>query len=60
MRNAALEKMKWNTEYREDFGDLEDGEYIGYKVRFSKEVIIHESYSGIYTYKIVEVTKPKK
>jgi hypothetical protein len=60
MRNAALEKMKWNTEYREDFGDMEDGEYIGYKVRFSKEEIIHESYSGIYTYKIVEVPKPKK
>ena len=60
MRNAALEKMKWNTEYREDFGDLEDGEYIGYTVRFSKEKIVHESYSGIYTYKIVEVPKPKK
>jgi hypothetical protein len=57
MRNAALEKMKWNTEYREDFGDMEDGEYIGYTVRFSREVIIHESYSGIYIYKIVEVTK---
>lgn len=55
MRNAALEKMKWNTEFDEDFGDLNDGDYIGYKVKFSKDKIIHESYSGIYTYEIGRV-----
>lgn len=55
MRNAALEKMKWNTEFDEDFDDMEDGNYIGYNVRFSKDKIIHESYSGIYTYEIGRV-----
>lgn len=56
MRNAALEKMKWNTEY----GDIPqnhdlDEDYIGYSVKFFKDKIIHESYSGIYTYNIVKV-----
>lgn len=55
MRNAALEKMKWNTEFDEDFDDVDDGDYIGYKVKFSKDKIIHESYSGIYTYEIGRV-----
>lgn len=55
MRNAALKKMKWNTEFDEDFDDMEDGDYIGYKVKFSKDKIIHESYSGIYTYEIGRV-----
>ena len=55
MRNAALEKMKWNTEFDEDFDDVDDGDYIGYKVKFSKDKIIHESYSGIYTYEIKPV-----
>ena len=54
MRNAALEKMKWNTEYRNDFFDAET---ITYGVAFSKEKIIHESYSGVYTYEIIEVEK---
>ena len=52
MRIAALEKMKWNTEYEEDFD--EQGEPIEYKVIFSRDKIIHESYSGIYTYEIYE------
>lgn len=53
MRNAALEKMKWNTEYDEDF---EDDYPIGYTVNFmfSKGKITHESYSGLYTYEIIE------
>lgn len=51
MRNAALEKMKWNTEYDEDFND---GDCIGYEVYFEKDKIIHESYSGKYVYEIVE------
>lgn len=56
MRNAALEKMKWNTEFVDfDDLDLDNGDYIGYKVKFSKDKIIHESYSGIYTYEIKKV-----
>ena len=51
MRNAALEKMKWNTEYDEDFSNKDDS--IGYKVRFAQDMIIHTSYSGTYVYKIV-------
>lgn len=54
MRNHALGKMKWNTEYY-DFDDLQEGEYIGYEVTFSKDMITHKSYSGLYIYKIVEV-----
>lgn len=55
MRNAALEKMKWNTEFDEDFDDMDDEDYIEYRVKFSKDKIIHESYSGIYTYEIGRV-----
>lgn len=56
MRNAALEKMKWNTEYDEDFDtDGFDGTVpIEYEVMFYKRKIVHESYSGIYTYEILE------
>lgn len=59
MRNAVLEKMKWNTEYDEDFGDVPDDEYIGYDVRFKRRKITYKSYSGLYTYKIVEVEETK-
>jgi hypothetical protein len=52
MRNSALEKMKWNTEFRQDFDNEEDS--IGYEVSFSQNEIVHKSYSGTYTYKIVE------
>ena len=45
MRNAVLYQMKWNT--------------YGYKVHFSKNKIIHESYSGVYTYEIKEVEEMK-
>lgn len=55
MRNAALEKMKWNTE----FTDCDENDTLGYKVHFSQNKIIHESYSGIYTYEIKEVNKMK-
>ena len=65
MRNAVLDKMKWNTEYREDFEGENitaslfkpyenDDNCIGYKVDFYPHKIIHESYSGIYTYEIKE------
>lgn len=60
MRNAALEKMKWNTQYEEDLlplcemGNNED-EYIGYSVKFNKNYISHNSYSGEYVYTIHEV-----
>ena len=50
MRSAALEKMKWNTEYDEDFTDCDT---IEYEVHFYKDEIVHGSYSGIYTYRIV-------
>lgn len=55
MRDAVLKKMKWNTEFLEDFGD--DDEIIGYDVKFSKGKIIHTSYSGTYTYEIDEFEK---
>lgn len=55
MRNAVLGKMKWNTEYDEDFDYDEDA--VNYEVRFTKEMIIHESFSGIYVYKIVPENK---
>lgn len=54
MRDAVLEKMKWNTDYDEDFED--DNDVIDYDVHFRFETgkITHESYSGIYTYEIFE------
>ena len=54
MRNSALEKMKWNTEYYCDFADVKDGDYIGYEVKFYPNKIIHLSYSGTYTYEMKE------
>lgn len=48
MRNAVLEKMKWNTDFHEDFE--EDDDVIGYDVQFSRNKIVHTSYSGTYTY----------
>lgn len=51
MRNAVLNKMKWNTEFDEDFTEADDA--VGYKVRFAQDMIIHASFSGIYVYKIV-------
>lgn len=58
MRNAALEKMKWNTELC-DFYDIPDGGYIGYEVHFGINKIVHKSYSGVYTYEIKEVQEMK-
>jgi len=51
MRNAVLGKMKWNTEYNEDFSDGTDA--ISYKVWFEQGMIVHQSYSGTYVYLIV-------
>jgi hypothetical protein len=51
MRNAVLEKMKWNTEYDEDFSDGTDA--ISYKVWFEQGMIVHQSFSGTYVYLIV-------
>ena len=53
MQKHALEKMKWNTEWC-DFADMDKEDYIGYEVKFHRDYIIHESYSGEYTYKIIE------
>lgn len=55
MRDAALEKMKWNTDYREDYDETwneDDPEIIDYTVHFSQGKIVHSSYSGTYTYEI--------
>lgn len=49
MRNHALAKMRWNTEYE----DMDDGGSIGYEAHFSKNEIVHTSYSGTYTYRII-------
>lgn len=57
MRNHALEKMKWNTEW-EDFSDMDKEDWIGYSVKFHPDYIVHESYSGLYTYEIVEIPDP--
>lgn len=51
MRDAVLGKMKWNTEYNEDFSDGTDA--ISYKVWFEQGMIVHQSYSGTYVYLIV-------
>lgn len=53
MRTHALEKMKWNTELV-DFSDMDDEDWIGYDVKFHPNYIVHESYSGVYTYRMVE------
>lgn len=52
MRKAVLEKMKWNTQYDEDFFD---DSLIRYEVYFSPDKITHESYSGLYEYKIIRI-----
>ena len=52
MRNAVLEKMKWNTVFDED---LKECEYVDYYVIFKQDKIVHTSYSGVYTYEIKEV-----
>lgn len=65
MRSAAMNKMKWNTNW-EDFDDMEtettkDGilttvyDYIAYDVNFYPNKIVHRSYSGEYVYEIVPV-----
>lgn len=51
MRDAVLEKMKWNTNYIEDFE--QDCDLIGYNVWFNRTQIDHKSYSGYYRYKII-------
>ena len=50
MREKALKKMTWNTQYDEDFE--EEGTEIGYDVWFRKDMIVHKSYSGVYVYKM--------
>ena len=57
MRYAVLEKMKWNTEFDED---LSEDCFVDYKVRFEQDKIVHESFSGVYTYQIVEVPEEKE
>ena len=56
MRNHALENMKWNTEMV-DFSDMDKEDWIGYEVKFHPNYIVHESYSGTYTYQIVSINE---
>lgn len=59
MRSAALEKMKWNTEWADvigGFGEDNDDFSLGYEVHFCPSWIEHTSYSGTYTYKIIQAT----
>lgn len=51
MRNAVFEKMKWNTQYAEDFETKDDA--VSYKVWFEQGMIVHQSYSGTYVFLIV-------
>jgi hypothetical protein len=51
MRTAVLNKMRWNTEYNDDFEDGTDA--ISYKLWFERGMIVHQSYSGTYVYLIV-------
>ena len=53
MRNAVLEKMKWNTNIEDgDFADCQNDytDGISYEVHFAKKMIVHKSYSGTYVY----------
>lgn len=55
MRDAVLEKMKWNTEY-EDVNECVDVyDYIDYHVKFNEKWAVHKSYSGTYLYKVEKV-----
>ncbi len=60
MRNAAFEKAKWNTQYDEDFTDVDFPEYevtIGYRFSFGRKRILHSSYSGRYAFVMYEEGK---
>ena len=52
MREYALEKVQWNTQW-DDLDDNNDS--IGSSMSFSQNQIVHQSYSGFYTYEIVEI-----
>ena len=56
MRNAVLEKMKWNTEHDDDYLEATDNytDGISYEVHFAKKMIVHSSYSGTYVYLMLE------
>ena len=57
MRNAVLEKMKWNTNIEDgDFADCQNDytDGITYEVHFAKKMIVHKSYSGTYVYLMLE------
>ena len=51
MREYAFEKMMWNTEWE----DIDESDSIGYDMHLSRNKIVHTSYSGTYTYEIVEI-----
>ena len=53
MRDAALTKMKWNTERDEEVSEFG---CVSYEVTFKPNTIIHKSFSGTYTYRIEQLT----
>lgn len=59
MRQAALDKMKWNTEYDEDFGG-DDDQMVEYGVSFSRGKIVHNSFSGRYAWHVVKVFRDEE
>jgi hypothetical protein len=56
MRESVFSKMHWNTEFDED---LSDDCFVNYKVHFEQDEIVHESFSGVYTYQVVEIPEEK-
>jgi hypothetical protein len=56
MRESVFSKMHWNTEFDED---LSDDSIVDYKVEFRQNRIIHKSFSGVYTYQVVEIEDEK-
>ena len=55
MVNEVSEKIKWNTEWH----DCREYETIHYDITYSRRKIVHKSYSGIYTYNLIEVSDHK-
>jgi hypothetical protein len=55
MVNEVSEKIKWNTEWC----DCREYETIHYDITYSRRKIVHKSYSGIYTYNLIEVSDHK-
>lgn len=72
MMNHAVDKMKWNIEWNDVLEREVDpsenglitkeqtGFTIGYTLDVSPDKIVHESYSGKYTYEIIPISVPEE